>query len=78
MRRSDEHVDGAGLSFREVEILRRVSRGDSNKVIAYDLELSVSTVATHLSQASRKLGLGPKVLVHAALVLGRLADRLDM
>lgn len=47
---------GARLSPREVDVLRAVSRGATNKETARELELSPSTVATHLESVFRKLG----------------------
>ncbi len=43
------------LSPRQLEVLRRVERGQSNKAIARDLRLSVSTVKTHLREAFARL-----------------------
>jgi DNA-binding NarL/FixJ family response regulator len=48
--------DEAGLSEREVEILRAVSRGLSNRAIARELWLSDQTVKFHLHNIYRKLG----------------------
>ena len=44
------------LSAREVEVVRRVARGESNKQIAKRLGLSQNTVKTYLRRAYRKLG----------------------
>ena len=44
------------LSGRELDVIRRVSHGLSNKEIAYDLRLSEATVKTHLQHAFEKLG----------------------
>ncbi len=46
----------AGLSDREVEILRAVARGLSNRAIARELWLSDQTVKFHLHNIYRKLG----------------------
>jgi DNA-binding NarL/FixJ family response regulator len=45
-----------GLSLRETEVLRLVSRGASNKDIARELLLTENTVKTYLQRASEKLG----------------------
>lgn len=43
------------LSSRETEVLHRISRGASNKEVARDLDLSPSTVRTHVESVFRKL-----------------------
>jgi DNA-binding CsgD family transcriptional regulator len=45
-----------GLSPREREILRRVSRGDATKAIAASLGLSAHTVQEYVGRACRKAG----------------------
>lgn len=44
------------LSPREMDVLRAVSRGATNKGAARELKLSPSTVGTHLESVYRKLG----------------------
>ena len=44
------------LSERETAVLRRVSLGESNKVVASKLQISPSTVRTHVESILRKLG----------------------
>ena len=46
---------GEELSEREKEIIVEVARGQSNKVIAETLFISVNTVMTHRRNISRKL-----------------------
>ncbi len=46
---------GAALSAREIEVLRRVSLGESNKEVASQLGISPSTVRTHLESIFKKL-----------------------
>jgi DNA-binding NarL/FixJ family response regulator len=48
---------GAGLSPRELEVLRLVATGRTNAAIAGDLVLSEKTVARHVSNIFAKLGL---------------------
>ncbi len=43
------------LSAREMEILRHVARGSSNKEIAHTLQISQQTVKNHISSILRKL-----------------------
>ncbi|HEV2591037.1 MAG TPA: response regulator transcription factor, partial [Gaiellaceae bacterium] len=47
----------AGLTEREVEIVKAVSRGLSNKAIAAELWITVQTVKFHLTSVYRKLGI---------------------
>jgi DNA-binding NarL/FixJ family response regulator len=51
-----EHVVDDSLTDREVEILRRVAAGASNKVIAWHLALSEATVKCHIRSILTKLG----------------------
>ncbi len=44
------------LSCGEREVLFRLSRGESNKSIAFALDLSVNTVEKYLSNIYKKLG----------------------
>ena len=43
------------LSTREIEVLRRISLGESNKEVARALDISPSTVRTHIESVFRKL-----------------------
>ncbi|WP_207484366.1 LuxR C-terminal-related transcriptional regulator [Arenibaculum pallidiluteum] len=49
-------ADTKGLSPRELEILRHVAEGDSNKVIGNRLGISEATVKVHLKSLLRKIG----------------------
>ena len=52
-----EHVPGATLlSGREVEVLRLIARGLSNRAIASELVVSLGTVKTHVHNVCGKLG----------------------
>jgi DNA-binding NarL/FixJ family response regulator len=45
----------AGLTAREIEVLRLVATGKTNRAIAADLFLSEKTVARHISNIFTKL-----------------------
>ncbi len=45
------------LTAREQEVLRHLAKGESNKQIARELDLSVRTVETHRLNIKRKLGI---------------------
>ncbi len=51
----------ATLSPREREILLLIARGDSNKVIARELDIAETTVKIHVQHILRKLGLSSRV-----------------
>jgi DNA-binding NarL/FixJ family response regulator len=44
------------LTSRQLDVLRLLAKGQTNKVIARDLGLSVSTVKVHLNTVFRALG----------------------
>lgn len=59
--RSTPGPDSTGeLSGREIEVLRLVSDGHSNKEVGQLLGLSALTVKSHLARISRKLGTGDR------------------
>jgi DNA-binding CsgD family transcriptional regulator len=58
-------VGVAGLSAREVEVLRLVATGKTNRAIAADLFLSEKTVARHVSNIFTKLDLSSRAAVTA-------------
>jgi DNA-binding CsgD family transcriptional regulator len=53
-------ADSAGLTVREVEVLRLVAYGLSDALIAERLVLSLRTVHAHLRSIYRKLGVGSR------------------
>jgi DNA-binding NarL/FixJ family response regulator len=64
---------GAGLSAREVEVLRLVARGLSNGEIGRELFITEATVKTHLLRAFAKLGVSDRTAaVTTALAAGVL------
>lgn len=66
----------ACLSRREIEILRQVARGLSNKETAERLYISELTVKTHMTRILRKTGARDRVELLAAM-LGRDTSRVE-
>jgi DNA-binding CsgD family transcriptional regulator len=61
-RKNDPEVTPSGaLTPRERQVVAYAAMGQSNKLIAYTLGLSASTVAMHLSSAAAKLGVKSRV-----------------
>jgi DNA-binding CsgD family transcriptional regulator/DNA-binding Xre family transcriptional regulator len=62
------HAEGepAELSYRELQVLRRIARGLSNRDIGRDLEVSEDTVKTYARRMFRKLGVTDRA--HAVAV----------
>lgn len=58
----------AQLSPRECEVGRLLVDGQSNKAIAFSLQISVSTVKGHLERMMRKLTLANRVQLSVWLV----------
>jgi DNA-binding NarL/FixJ family response regulator len=61
-----EHVADDALSEREVEVLRRVAAGKSNKLIAAELAISEGTVKTHMKSILPKLAASDRT--HAVMI----------
>lgn len=57
--------DTSGLTPREVQVLRLVAAGRSNRAIATELVLSEKTVARHMSNIFTKLGLSSRAAATA-------------
>jgi len=53
---NEKTIKALGLTAREIEMLKFLSAGKSNKEIARDLGLSPNTVKTHLANLYEKLG----------------------
>ena len=62
IRRADESL----LSARELDVLRGICAGKSNKEIARDIDLQEVTVKLHVKTMSRKLGARNRT--HAAMI----------
>jgi DNA-binding NarL/FixJ family response regulator len=61
-----EHVADDALTGREIEVLRRVASGKSNKLIAAELEISEGTVKTHMKSILPKLDASDRT--HAVMI----------
>lgn len=58
-----QHAALESLSGREREILALIARGDSNKLIARELDIAETTVKVHVQHIFRKLNLTSRVQV---------------
>jgi len=65
LTRSATSVQAHGLTARELEVLRRVADGETNKAIATDLVLSERTVDRHVSNIFAKLGVSSRAAATA-------------
>jgi DNA-binding NarL/FixJ family response regulator len=61
-----EHVADDALTVREVEVLRRVAAGKSNKLIAAELDIAEGTVKTHMKSILPKLDASDRT--HAVMI----------
>ena len=61
-----EHVADDALTEREVQVLRRVAAGKSNKLIAAELDISEGTVKTHMKSILPKLDASDRT--HAVMI----------
>lgn len=75
LTREGRKAAGGTPSDREVEVLRLIAAGHSNKEIAAHLSLSVKTVEAHKANAMRKLGLTGRIdIVKYAVLQGWLSN----
>jgi DNA-binding NarL/FixJ family response regulator len=51
-----EHAADDALSLREIEVLRLIATGNSNKLIADQLSIGEATVKSHIANVMHKLG----------------------
>jgi DNA-binding NarL/FixJ family response regulator len=61
-----EHMCADALSPREIEVLRSVAAGHSNKIVADELAISEDTVKGHMKSILSKLGASDRT--HAVLI----------
>jgi len=55
-----ERMGGPALTARELEVLKRIVAGRSNKEIGSDLNISEATVKTHINSILSKLGVSDR------------------
>jgi DNA-binding NarL/FixJ family response regulator len=58
-------ANASGLSSRELQVLRLVAAGKSNKLIASDLSLSEKTIDRHISNIFNKLDVSSRTAAAA-------------
>jgi two-component system NarL family response regulator len=73
-RRVEEDHDGRRLTTRELEVLRLVARGLSNKDIAAELVISENTVRNHVRNILEKLEVRSRVEAAMYAVREKLVD----
>lgn len=67
--KADPNLTTFGLTEREHEVALRVARGEPNKIIANDLNISDRTVKAHLTMAFKKLNVRDRLQL--ALLINR-------
>lgn len=73
--RAGAAAPAAGLTARELEVLRQVATGRTNRAIADELGLSEKTVARHISNIFNKLHVPTRAAATAYAFEHRLIDR---
>jgi DNA-binding NarL/FixJ family response regulator len=64
-----EHFDETALTPREVEVLRLVANGNSNKIVAQRLSISEDTIKNHVSSILSKLAANDRT--HAVTIASK-------
>lgn len=59
-------ITGSILTERQIEVLRRLSEGQPNKIIAHELDLSEKTVKTHITAIFKALNVVNRTQAAAA------------
>ncbi|MCW3065658.1 MAG: two component transcriptional regulator, LuxR family [Solirubrobacterales bacterium] len=73
-RGEQQDEDAARLTARELEVLRLIAQGRSNKAIAAELVVSEKTVKTHVSNILAKLHLADRTQAALYAVRQRIVD----
>jgi DNA-binding NarL/FixJ family response regulator len=68
----DDALPVHSLTTRELDVVRLVAEGMSNREIAERLELSPLTVKSHLGRIARKLGVGDRAHIVALACRGQV------
>jgi DNA-binding NarL/FixJ family response regulator len=69
-----EHAGEDTLSDRELDVLRRVAEGNSNRQVATQLSISEDTVKAHMKSISSKLGANGRTHVVAIAIKRGIID----
>jgi DNA-binding NarL/FixJ family response regulator len=76
--RMADSLTRAVLTSREVEVLRLVASGRSNKIIARDLAIELGTVKSHVSAIMAKLGASSRTQAAGIAASRGLVDEIGM
>ena len=69
-----DEAEGRSLSSRELEIINLIARGQSNQVVAAELNVSINTINTYMKRIFEKLDVSDRVsAVMRAYALGYIA-----
>lgn len=71
---SPRNINPQGLTKREVDVLRLVAQGDSNRSIAKKLFISEKTVKNHLTSIFQKLGVDDRTQAAIHAVKSKIVD----
>lgn len=71
---SPRNFNTQGLTKREVDVLRLVAQGDSNRSIAQKLYISEKTVKNHLTSIFQKLGVDDRTQAAIHAVKSKIVD----
>ncbi len=75
MGRAGGGVDSFGFTCREAEVVRLLRQGKPNKIIAFELSISESTVKVHIRNIMKKLNATNRTQV---VFLIQKAGRMEM
>jgi DNA-binding CsgD family transcriptional regulator len=71
-RSATTQPEAGGLTARELEVIRLIARGNTNRAIARELDISEKTVARHVSNIFTKLNLSTRAAATAYAFTHRL------